>query len=48
MIFFTTNQHEPTRTTTRCVLKVRGVRVVRGKILFLDSREIKVIRRYKL
>jgi len=24
--------HEPTRTTTRYVQKVRGVRVVRGKI----------------
>jgi len=23
--------HEPTRTTTRYVIKVRGVRVVRGK-----------------
>jgi len=27
---FTTNQHEPARTTTRYVQKVRGFRVVRG------------------
>jgi len=26
--------HEPTRTTTSCVLRVRDVRVVRGRILF--------------
>jgi len=34
---------EPTRTTTRYVLEVRGVRVVRGKILHLNyhSRGIK-------
>jgi len=30
-IIFTTNHHEPTRTATRFVLKVRDVRVVRGK-----------------
>jgi len=33
MKFLYHEPHEPTRTTTRCVLKVRGVRVVRGRIL---------------
>jgi len=29
--------HEPTRTTTRYVLKVRGVRVVRGRNKVRDN-----------